>query len=225
MMFERVLYTVLKDALEQFVQNKPVIDSFLAEQALEDEIERESVRDIILKFAQQKKPIIHSYARDDTKFPVWAIVLSGESEGMRCLGDESDDDDEYGEPIKSSIWNATFQILVYSEHPDVTLYLYSILKGLILERRVELIRRGNLLDTPSINGGEVSPDQVYMPAFLFVRALTITAQGEERGVSSLPQDSTGTGQALPVTQVTGLHVFDPDMPPDGLRHRVTTYER
>lgn len=218
-MFERVLFDVLLEALGQVAESPRALDLFVSGLPLDTTLdEPTAVKDLIKRFAEQKRPIIHSYARDDTEFPCWAIVLAAETEDTRALGDETADDDEDGLPIKASVWNSTFQVLTYSRHPDETLYLYHLLRAILIERRTELVRRGKLANISTLSGAELSPDQVYLPEFLFVRATSLTAMAELGGLALLPPPE-GQAQPLPVRQITGLHVRD-DRLNDGLRHNV-----
>lgn len=222
-MFERRLFQVLTDALARVSDRADVLDAFLAQLPLDaTRGEVETVRSMILDFARSARPVIHGYAREDTDFPVWAIVLANEQETTRFLGDESDDDDAQGQPEKASVFQATYQVLVYTRHPDVTLYLYQLLRAILISRRQEMIRRAEgSLNVGSLSGAELSPDRIWLPAFLFVRAASLTTESVEYGLAGLGESDTD--QPLPVTRVTGLHVEDPRAPPDGLRHRVRTY--
>lgn len=223
-MLERILYTTLTDGLRQVAASPTALRAFVeALPGLEAPAETQAVADLVKAFAAQPRPVIHGYARDDTQFPVWSIVLAGEQEDIRSLGDESDDDDETGQPILSSVWNSTYQILVYSLHPDTTLYLYQLLRALLLQRRHEMIRLGDLMNVSAISGAELSPDQVYMPAFLFTRGITMTAQAEQRGFGLLGAPPGAPAQPLPVRRIAGLHIRDDRAPPDGLPHDVGSY--
>lgn len=222
-MFERVLHQVLTESLEQLLEQPTALQAFLDTLPLDAVLgEPAAVRDLIRSFAQQTRPVIHGYARAETAFPVWAIVLAGEQEDLRALGDESADDDDRGQPVMASVWNSNYQILVYSQAPDVTLYLYQLVRAILLTRRHELIRRAGLMNISTIQGAELSPDQLYLPEFLWVRVASLTAVAEQRGISLLGPPP-GQAQDLPPRTILGVHVHDPRVS-DGTRHLVTTYE-
>jgi hypothetical protein len=219
-MFERVLYDVLTDSLRRLVDRPQILDVFLAGLPLQDDAEREGVREIVLEFARGERPVMHGYARDDTAFPVWSIVLANESESLRALGDETDDDDSDGRPIRASVWDSTFQVLVYAQHPDVTLWLYQLLRATLISRRVELVQRSGALNVSTLSGAELSPDRIWLPSFLFVRAATLTVQGVVEGLFNL---EANTDQPSTARRIVGVHVDDARAEPDGLRHLVRAY--
>lgn len=219
-MFERVLYDVLADSLARIAERPEALDGFLAGLPLQDDTERDALRAIVLDFARSARPVMHGYARSDTAFPVWSIVLASENESLRALGDETGDDDEDGQPIRASVWDSTFQVLVYSQHPDVTLYLYQLLRAVMISRRVELVQRSGAMNVTTLSGAELSPDRLWLPEFLFVRALTLTAQAVVEGLFNL-QDIDA--QPSTARRIVGVHVDDPRAGPDGLRHLVRPY--
>ena len=224
-MFERTLFKTLTEGLQQLVQRPRALEAFLDQLPLDEALgEPAKARTVILDFAAQERPVIHGFARAETVFPVWSIVLAGESETMRALGDESDDDDGFmGEAVITSVWKSTYQIFVYSKLPDTTLYLYQLAKALLNARRHELIRAGgNVLDVGGFTGQDLFPDTEKLPAWLFVRTLSLTATVEEKGLSLLGPPK-GVAQDLPVRQVVGVHVHDPRVV-DGIRHLVTPEE-
>lgn len=219
-MFERVLYDVLADSLARLVDNPAALDAFLDRLPLQGDEERAGVRDLVLGFAGADRPVIHGYARADTVFPVWSIVLASENESLRALGDETGDDDDDGQPIRASVWDSTFQVLVYSQHPDVTLYLYQLLRAVMISRRVELVQRSGAMNVTTLSGAELSPDRLWLPEFLFVRALTLTAQATVEGLFNLQANDAQTSTAR---RIVGVHVEDPRAAPDGIRHLVRPY--
>lgn len=219
-MFERVLYDVLTDSLRRLVERPQILDGFLADLSFQDDAERAGVREVVLEFARSERPVMHGYARADTAFPVWSIVLAGEQESLRALGDETGDDDEDGEPIRASVWDSTYQVLVYSQHPDVTLWLYQLLRAALISRRMELVQRSGAMNVTTLSGAELSPDRIWLPEFLFVRAFTLTAQAVTRGLTGLfPIDA----QPSTARRIVGVHVDDARAEPDGLRHLVRAY--
>lgn len=222
-MFERALYDILTESLQRVVERAPVLTAFLDSLPLDRDLgEREAVRKIVEDFAAMTRPVIHGYARSDTGMPVWSIVLATDSEDVRPIGDETDDDDDDSQPIKGSVFKSTYQVLVYSEHPDVTLYLYQLVRAILIARRSDLTTRAGVLNVTNLAGGELSPDRIWMPEHLFVRAVSLGADAEVRGLPGLA-DPPEDDQGLRAGRVVGVHVNDPGRPLDGLSHRVTPY--
>ncbi len=210
-MFERVLYDVLSETLEQVAGDTRALQRFVDSLPLEDDVEKNAVMDLVQVMAgrvgTEKPPVRQGYPRDDTTFPCWCIVLSNEEESLQALGDDTGDDDEDGNPIRASVWTSTHQILTYSENPDLTLYLYTLLKAIMLERRLVLIDRGCLTNLSTMRGVELAPDQVYLPAFLFVRGLSVTAEAEQGGLQLLGPPE-GSSHPLRAIGTAGLHIDD-----------------
>lgn len=223
-MFERALYDILTESLQRVVERPTVMSAFLDSLPLDQDLgEREAVQRIIEEFAAHTRPVIHGYARTDTHMPVWSIVLAMDTEDVRPIGDETDEDDDDGQPIKGSVFKSTYQVLVYSEHPDVTLYLYQLIRAILIARRSDLTARAGVLNVTNLAGAELSPDRIWMPEHLFVRAVSLGADAEVRGLPGLT-DLPSDDQGLRAGRVVGVHVNDPGRPPDGLSHRVTPYK-
>lgn len=214
---------MLTESLARIVATPDALDAFVASLPLDTELrEQDDVRSAVLAFASQKRPVIHSYAREETEFPVWSIVLAGEEEGMRPLGDEGPDMDDDEHPESVALWDSTYKVLVYSKLPDLTVQLYHLLQQVLISRRQELRIRGGLTNLSKLSGAELAPDSVWLPQFLFVRAASLTVQEERRGLAFLGGVS-GSAQPLPPARVTGLHVRDEQAPPDGVTHGVGVY--
>lgn len=204
-MIERHLYEVLTESLQAIVQHPTQIDEIFRRRGLEEE-ELVRIRATVLRFAGREHPVIHNFARDDVQMPVWSIILAGEAEETRFLGDEAGflGEDETDEPMSgevlSSLFRSTYQILIYSEHPDVTLYLYTLAKAFVVSNRHEIMRRAQVLEVGPIGGADLAPDTEWLPANLFVRALSVGVLYEEQ--------QPGPGQGLRIRSVTGIHVRD-----------------
>lgn len=154
--------------------------------------------------------LIHGYARTGGPFPCWALTLGGENVAQRFLGDDAVPLDEDGDRIfdpetgevvdpKVRYVTYTFNVLVIAEHPDVTLWYYSLLKAIILSQREAFLNQD--LSVPEISGADLAPDPRYLPHDMFARQLTITVDGEEYwaeartgfgGSVSIAIDDTGT---------------------------------
>lgn len=224
-MFERTLHDVLTEALALLASRKDLLDAFVAlfpfyQPANEDF----TVEEVILQFAAQDDPVITAYPSTETDLPVWTIVLAGEQEGEIGLSGEESDDDDDGNPTYGSVFNSTFQVLIYSKHPDVTVYLYYLVRALLISLRLELVKRDDsVLGITALSGTDLNQDEVYNPANLFVRSATLTVKQEVRGVPSLGPILDPDNQTLPVKRVGGVHVLDPGKPKDRVTHGVTVF--
>lgn len=135
--------------------------------------------------------VIHQYPRTDASFPLFSIVLGAEGEAVKVmdnfggyvgeyLGDEGGIGGGIGANniVRTSVYTKTFHVMVYTDHPDVTLYYYYLAKYFITQEQNELQAQG-VLDL-ALTGADMGPDQAYAPEWLFVRRLTITLKIEER---------------------------------------------
>lgn len=66
----------------------------------------------------------------------------------------------------------TYAISVYSQHPDECLYLYYFAKMIVFGAKPLFVANG--LTEVTVSGGEVAPEEQYLPDNVFLRTLTIT---------------------------------------------------
>lgn len=118
------------------------------------------------------------YARAGGEFPCYAVTLMDESEDETFLGSYvgERDEDESQKPSEyvGSFWSSTYGIYVYAEHPDVCLYLYQFAKMLMTAGNEWLLSNG--IQEIKLSGGELAPDQNYMPENMFIRVLRVTTK-------------------------------------------------
>lgn len=163
-MIERFIFLALQRGITAMQQDPELLKRYFLEQK---KLQKEEVDAISLYFTNKPPSIIHNYARDDSPFPLYAIILSMETEDTRVLGDEGDmvgeipDDvwaemQEAGEPLPLggldpdnpdagkdelvSIYKAQYVVLTMTEHPDVTRYYYELCK-LFLTRARPFLKR------------------------------------------------------------------------------------
>lgn len=204
-MLQRLIYKRLKEGVA-YVKSDPRV----IEQLFQDlfELERSEVESIKTAFQTKTPNVIHGYARTDSEFPLYSIVLGGERETDTYLSDDAGmiqdpEDEDYGADRLSSLWESTFQILCYTEHPDMTLYYYEIAKAIILTS--DFFSWGVLdFDT---SGMDLAPDPRYIPEHLFVRQLTWKAKYEFERIDR----NSKLGKAF---KVRGIHVDKSGSPSD-----------
>jgi hypothetical protein len=142
--------------------------------------------------------------------PVYSILLGNENETEKWLHDDSGtiDDPEhesFGADILSSIWQHHYNILTYTEHPDLTAYYYEIAKSILLASNAYFTER-DLYDV-DISGADLPPDPKYLPEHLFVRQMMFRCNREFRRVDR----SSRFGRAF---KVRGMHVDRSGSPSD-----------
>ncbi len=176
-MIERLIYKAIETGLEHF-RNEPALVDALFDDLMQ--LPSDDVSEIKSVLDKKKIEIVHGYARVETKVPAIAIVLGGESEsnhflddivGQGTLGENQDKKLSYG-----AMWTHRFDISIYTDNPDESIYLYQIVKSCILAYRFAFIKAG--LHTVDISGTDVHPAERYLPSHLFVRQLTISCKRE-----------------------------------------------
>jgi hypothetical protein len=66
----------------------------------------------------------------------------------------------------------TLSVLIAGSHPDQALYLYQVAKAILIAGRPALHRAGLL--GVRISGGELAPEETYLPDNAFTRVLTLS---------------------------------------------------
>lgn len=206
-MLERVVYEMLSEGLTEIQGNYDLITNHFRYSLGLSEAETDKIK----TYLQATPPkIIHHYARDGDKIPLWALILMGETQSQDTLGYEmgevgsfvlgGPDDPEYdpdnpdsGADTQGSVFTTTIGVQTYSEHPDVTRYYYELAKFLIW--------RYNPLGTAGIvsyhfAGQDLMPDPRYTPAHLFVRQLTCTFENVQCLSIDTPTRASNFGSSL-----------------------------
>lgn len=206
-MIQRFLYTSLKTGLSLINEQPELMDDLFADLYSLSTTEVDGIK----KFFREKPPgVVHSYARVDTPIPVYSIVLADEQEAETVLGDDAGmitdpDDPDFGADEYSSIWSHKYLVLCYSEHPDVTQYMYEVAKSIFIAALGPLSAEG-LFET-HLSGGDLAPDPRYIPEHLFVRQLVFSCQREFQRTDH----QSKFGKAF---KVAGIHVDKNGSPSD-----------
>lgn len=204
-MIQRLLYDTLKAGIETIHADMKILEQLFGDMF---ELSDEEIEGIKTAFTTKPPNVIHGYARTDSDFPLYSIVLGNEGEAETYLGDvagmvDDPSSEDFGTDVLSSIWESTFQILCYTEHPDLTVYYYEIAKSILLA--ADLYSWG-VVDW-SLSGMDLAPDPRYIPEHLFARQLTFRGQYEfqrfDRG--------SRLGKAF---KVAGIHVDKSGSPSD-----------
>jgi len=206
-MIQRFLFTVLKDGVEQITADPEIIDDLFNDVYGLTEEEATAIKTF---WASKPPKVIHGYAPRDIDVPVFSIVLDNERESDTWLandiGQEEDPDSpDYRADIKGSIWQHQYSVLVYTEHPDVTLYYYELAKSIILSGNDFFVDQG--LFEIDLSGADMAPDERYIPQNLFARKLTFSCK---RVFKRLLRGS----QIGKATSVSGIHIDRSGSPSD-----------
>jgi len=232
-MAERTLFTRIAEALARYTEPANAgrrFKKFLIEEVELGEVEAEKVRAYFVGDAQAVPPeearpptLSHGYPKQGGPFPQYALTLQGDRDSTFWIGDDgpalTDDElavlDEDSAPGdgKAVRVTYTYAILTITQHPDVTLYYYALLKRMVRSQIRNLIKDG--LDNIQLSGADMAPDMRYLPHDVFARVLTVTLDADELWVESVEGGTRGT-------TVSGIHVNDGESVTTGIGSVVAT---
>ncbi|MDQ3171502.1 MAG: hypothetical protein M3Q55_15315 [Acidobacteriota bacterium] len=134
--------------------------------------------DFLTHFRRRPPTVVLNYPRSSAEAPIYAVVMSEESESDNAIGDfvgESlEGEDGPAAEYSGAHWEGSFTVFVFAEHPDVTMYLYQLAKAIMLGAK-PVMERAGLVDL-HFSGGDLSPDEAYVPENLFARALRVSCK-------------------------------------------------
>lgn len=196
-MIQRLLYQRLKDGIDIILNDLSILDEIFVDMF---ELSQAEVDKIKIAFTQQTPNVIHGYAPTESDFPLYSIVLQSERETDTYLSDDAGmidepSDPDFGTDVYSSLWESTFHILCYTEHPDLTVYYYEIAKSILISS--DFVSWG-VIDY-SMSGQDLMPDPRYIPEHLFARVLVFDGKYEFRRLGY----QSKLGKAW---KVRGIHV-------------------
>jgi hypothetical protein len=201
---QRFIFRALKQGIDAITA-----DPSLLEIIFENfELEEGEVDSIIQKWESAPPHVRHGFARSDDTFPLFAVVLVDEHEAETVLSDdggivEDPEDPLFGADVRVSFWEHNYNILVYSDHPDVTLYWYEVAKSIMLEAGFFNVGIYDLL----LSGADIEPDPNYIPSHLFVRYLSVKANREFKRI-------VHTSRLEKAFRVVGIHIDRSGSPSD-----------
>lgn len=218
-MIHRLLHTILTAGVTTISNDITILNELFERNFALKDPEVDAVKEYFLAHPPE---VINGYARKDSAFPLIAIVLANEGESQSFLADEAgpilDPDSPYvNSDITSAIWAHTYNFLIYSDHPDITVYYYEIVKLILLGGLPVLIDDGCF--EFELSGGDLSPDPKYLPEHLFGRQITFSCQREFQIVD---RDS----RLLKAFRLGGIYVDSSGSPSDSevSKSNITTYE-
>lgn len=217
-MIHRYIHEILTTGITAYKADTRLVDD-LFEQLYE--LEATEIAAIKTIFLEKGLNVYNGYPRRDAKPPFVAIILAQESEVETYIGDYAGMVTEeghilYGAEVQGSIWDHVFHMPVVSEHPDVTSYMYELVKTLLLVGLQFLV--GQECFQFSFSGMDLAPDPKYIPEHLFVRQLVFSCQ---RQFSRIDRDARLTK----AFRVSGIHIDSSGSPSDvgDVETQVTPY--
>lgn len=218
-MIQRLIYTALQSGLTQ-IENDPMILEYL----FTEQFPLPATEVAAIKTLFQNTPPVphHSLLPTDASFPAYAIQLGNEDESEHVLGSDGgqvtdEDSADFGADCITSFWDHKYHVHCYSEHPDVTTYIYEVAKSIMIGSEDYLIDNG--IQHMHLSGMDLIPDPRYAPAHAFVRQLTVGFKSEFMRLDRL-------SRLQKAFRVRGIHVDSSGSPSDvgGVKTNVTPYE-
>jgi len=213
---ERVLLAILRTEIDRLKGDESELNRFFGHffDPIAGEKERKG---FVGNFQNQPPTVVLGYPRTTAEFPCFAIILESEEESDLMLADyvgqtlPGEDAREAAE-FEGGIFEHTYGIYIYAENPDVCIYLYQFAK-MVLYGAKEVLLAAGLVD-PVFSGGELSPEEMYVPEHMYSRVLRVSA----KAVMSIPKLLFPDPARV---RLAGL--FMDDVVVDGLRGGVTPF--
>lgn len=165
-MIQRRLYTVLQQGLNAFAANPDLYNTVFGTYLGLGDKEVASIRATL---ARSPVRVQHGYPNKDITMPCVCILLQAESQSQKYLGDLGLL--PLGGVGTGSLWENSFQLMIYSENIDLTSYVYELVKAIFMAAHMQLAELGII--QPSFTGMDLVPDPQYMPDNVFCRIFGI----------------------------------------------------
>ena len=218
LMVERLIQSLLRSTIERL--SAKASEEFLIyffSHFFEPTAGLAEVTEFVANFQKQPPKAILGYPRSTASFPCFAIIMESEQEETKFVGDfigetHEEDDAKYAAEYVGAFYNSTYGIYIYAEHPDVCAYLYQFAKATMHASKGFLFTCG--IHDMSLSGGELAPDETYIPENMFLRVL----RAQISAPLTIPRFlSPDPGKV----RITGI--FRPDVVVDGMPSGVREY--
>lgn len=130
--------------------------------------------------ADRPPKVVHNYPRQLFDAPVLSIVVGKEDISFqeKFLNDfVTVGIDQYGEANFRNInvfsvgFDSTLSVMIYTQHPDVTIFWYEVAKFILQQSRYLLAKLG--IDNLILAGRDLFPDPSFTPEFIYMRELLL----------------------------------------------------
>jgi hypothetical protein len=183
LLVERLLKRLLEAAIKMLKENPAEATRYFGH--FFDVTVSEAERDQFVRaFLQAPPRVVLGYARSGVELPCYAIVMTSEEEAEAFLGDYVGHEDAF--EYLGADFDATYTIYTYSMHADMTQVFYQLCKAIIHAGKGLLFQEGVI--SLSIGGGELAPDENYMPENMYVRQLRLNIKHPYTAPQLLPAD-------------------------------------
>ena len=178
-MIQRSLYKAIEAGFNAIQDDPEILDDVFGPRGYG--LDATEIKAIKVFFKAKPPSVAQGYSRTNHTMPLVTIILGDESEAEHVIGDDAgmiDDpeDPDFGADCVTAIWQHKYPLLVYSEHPDVTTYVYEVVKSIMLTSESIFADAGIFFT--DLSGMDLMPDSKYIPDDLFVRQLTLSCKRE-----------------------------------------------
>jgi len=217
-MIHRYLHAILTTGIAAYKADPALVDDLF--DSLFD-LEDNEVTAIKTYFLEKGLSVYNGFPRVNSEPPYVAIILHQEGESDTFMGNyvgmiTEDGHALYGADVEGSIWSHVYHLPVVTPHPDITSYMYEMVKVILLAGLGTLIDQ-ECMDF-SFSGMDLAPDPRYIPERLFIRQLVFQCK---RQFAWIDRDSRLTK----AFEVSGIHIDRSGSPRDvgGVETLVTPY--
>ena len=214
-LLERVLMALLRSEIARLQEDEAELTRFFSHffdpTAGPEERER-----FVKHFLREPPVVVLGYPRTSGEFPCFAVVLESDEETepelmADYMGQTQEGEDGPAAEYVGGFMRSSYGSYVYAQNPDVTIYLYQFAKMVIFGAKQALECAG-FIDT-RISGGELNPEELYMPDNMYARVLRI----QSTAAVTVPRLITDPAKI----RLLGLYMDD--IVVDGIRGGVTPY--
>lgn len=212
LLIERLLKRLLDTAITMLKDNPNEAQRYFSH-FFDIPLGQEERDQFVRAFLSAPPKTVLGYARSGAEMPCYAIVMTDEEESESFLGDFTGTEDQV--EYLGADFDATYAIYTYSMHPDVTQILYQLAKAVVHAGKGLLFHEGAI--SLSISGGELAPDENYMPENMYVRALRVRVKHPYSAPQLLPADPTKLRTLVFACDVNvdgmqgGVHFYEPEV--------------
>lgn len=214
-LIERIILSILRTEVDRLSKDEEECTRFFSH-FFDPIVGPDERKQFATNFQNRPPNVVLGYPRTTADFPCVSVVLASDDETQNAVGDyiSQTEPDEKGpaEEYVGAIFTQSHMIYVYAEHPDVVIYLYQFVKLCLFGAKQALLEAG--CTEIVLSGGELSPDQGYIPENMFVRYLQLRANT----LITVPKLLAYDPRRL---RITGI--FMDDQVVDGVRGGVTPY--
>lgn len=168
LMVERLILRLMRAGIQLLIDNPDDLTRYFGHffDATLGQKERDQ---FVNAFRKSPPDVVMGYARVGAELPRYAIVMLSEEESDAFLNDYegSSGDTEF----RGAFFDAVYGVHVYADHADYAAVLYQLAKAIIHAGKGLLLQQGAL--EVSLSGGELAPDENYMPENMFIRVLRV----------------------------------------------------